>query len=870
MEESMTCVSFVMEGSDIAFASYDEERNDIMVECARVSNNYDGAGCYQEVIERFLAVARPNLILVGNKNASDTELLHALTSLPPQASTTHETVSPLQSTAAAATTITGSIPYQLLKSGAFDNRKCRALILQKLRVLDLIQKARFQQQQQQQQQQKFADRNTMYDEYQTMFQPSTYHSLATVVDFESQVIVKALGSLISFLQNTIFRLEEGGTVTVSSIVQGRSSMFMRINTGTLQALHIFSTEHHPLMAKGHGHTKEGFSIFSLLDRTKSKMGRHTLREWMLKPLINREAIQARHDGIELFLRSEFHVPVGVILNLLEEVGAIDRILHRLIKVSANPMDFVVMSRTLLAAVQIVSVLQNDFLAILTALTEQQQQHDMATLDRYRVFLFRILDCCNVETLRETHERIKSIIDEELTAEMKGSVAIRHGFHDELDTAKDRLDHLDDTLLAVGTQLIQSHPELMQLNVIFVPQVGFLTSLDKSQHAHVYDAKSDTFVFSGVPQDFNCTFVRDDKAYFKNESMTQLDLDMGDLDAYIKDTESMIISELEDDILDCEVELRGTFLALAQLDCILAFAGCAHDLNFRRPTIVDASVNIIEIKKGRHPLQELILDTGFVPNETSINIMKRINVITGPNFSGKSCYTRQVGVIVYLAHIGSFLPCESATISITDQILARISTVETCSLPQSSFQLDLTQMGNILRRSTSSTLVLIDEFGKGTNPASGISVLTAALRKLADLKCKVVCTTHFLEIFSLEFLRDGHDGVAALQMAVQIAKTTEDDNVIPLFRLQRGVAESSAGLVCAETAGVHRNVVSRAKEILAGLKGGRPVHPAVDVVNPPLDVSQSTKDALAFFLEVDTWVDPRAEDLQRIIHYISQI
>ena len=156
MEESMTCVSFVMEGSDIAFASYDEERNDIMVECARVSNNYDGAGCYQEVIERFLAVARPNLILVGNKNASDTELLHALTSLPPQASTTHETVSPLQSTAAA-TTITGSIPYQLLKSGAFDNRKCRALILQKLRVLDLIQKARFQQQQQQQQQQKFAE-----------------------------------------------------------------------------------------------------------------------------------------------------------------------------------------------------------------------------------------------------------------------------------------------------------------------------------------------------------------------------------------------------------------------------------------------------------------------------------------------------------------------------------------------------------------------------------------------------------------------------------------------------------------------------------------------------------------------------------------
>jgi len=863
MEECMTCVAFVMEGSEIAFAAYDEERNDIIVEHARVSNNSDSRTCnYKEVVERFLAVSRPNMILIGNKNASDADLLHTLTSPPPQLPRTTMTGTPSEPDPISYNS--GSIPYQLLKSCAFDIRKCRALILQKLRVLDLIRKTR-------NQRQRVGDsRNAQGEHHQVMFQSSSYHSLATVIDFDSQVVIKAVGSLLSFLQSTIFRLEEGNTVTVSSIVQGRSSMFMRINTETLQALHIFSTEHHPLLAKGHGHTKEGFSIFSLLDRTKSTMGSRMLREWMLKPLIDRERIQKRHDGIELFLRTEFQAPVGVVLNLLEKVGAMDRILHRLIKVSTNPMDFSIMSRTLQAAIEIINVLENDFFATLHTLAAQQQQNDVMALERYQTFLLNILDSCNLVALRDVHERIISIVDEELTAEMNGAVAIRLGFHDELDTAKERLDHLDENLLAVGTTLILRHPELKQLKVIFVPQVGFLTSLDKTQHTHVYDESKDIYVFTETPLDFTCTFVRDDDAYFKNSKMIQLDREMGNLDAYIKDVEGMIISELEEDILDSEAELRCTFQALAQLDCILAFAGCAHDLSFQRPTILDARENMIEIKQGRHPLQELIIDSEFVSNDTCIDSTNTINVITGPNFSGKSCYTRQVGILVYLAHIGSFLPCESATISITDQILARINCVETCSVPQSSFQIDLTQMGTILRSSTSSTLVLIDEFGKGTSPASGISVLTAALKKLAALKCKVVCTTHFLEMFSLHLLQDGVDGVAALQMAVHVPTSLEQGIVVPLFRLKKGVANSSAGLICAETAGVHRKVVRRAETILACLKDGIPVHPAADVVKPRLEVSQATKDALVFFFEMNSWTDPREEDLRRIIHYIERV
>ena len=129
-------------------------------------------------------------------------------------------------------------------------------------------------------------------------------------------------------------------------------------------------------------------------------------------------------------------------------------------------------------------------------------------------------------------------------------------------------------------------------------------------------------------------------------MRDLDNEIGDLDAFIKDTESMIVSELEEDILDCEIELRSTFGALAELDCILALAGCAADLNFVKPVIIDSQSNTsgsYHIKNGRHPLQELIIDNEFIANDTDIDESKRINVITGPNFSGKSCYTRQVSI-----------------------------------------------------------------------------------------------------------------------------------------------------------------------------------------------------------------------------------
>jgi DNA mismatch repair protein MSH5 len=240
------------------------------------------------------------------------------------------------------------------------------------------------------------------------------------------------------------------------------------------------------------------------------------------------------------------------------------------------------------------------------------------------------------------------------------------------------------------------------------QVGFLVAIDKRQHAH----DEATNYFPNIPVDFEFVFLQDNDAFFKNSDMNQLDEEIGDLDAFIKDIEALIVSDLEEEILECENELRSTFNALADLDCILSLAGVAADSNFVKPQIAPASEGVIHIENGRHPLQELIVNDEFIPNDTAIDSNGRILVVTGPNFSGKSCYARQVGVLVYLAHLGSFLPCDRARISVMDQILVNFGDVETCSVPQSTFQRDLTQMAGVLRKATPNTLVIIDEFGKG--------------------------------------------------------------------------------------------------------------------------------------------------------------
>jgi hypothetical protein len=438
MEPSLTCMTVVEDGPRIAFACYAEDRNEIVLDTSH-ANGYDT----ETVLERFLATTRPNLILVSNKIVSNTPLLQLLTKPPPGGE--EEQVPPPQDNAAIPNnnsdegrgSASQSIPYRLLKSGAFDLRSCQALILQKLRVLSLLRRDA---------QEHAAGMDDPYRHDRqffprqpgnhAVFRPSSYHSLASIIDFDSKVQIQALGALLSFLLTTIFRMEEGGTISVNNIVHAQSSMYMYLNATTFSALHIFATEHHPLVAsKGQGNSKEGWSLFSLLDRTKSKGGRQLLREWMLKPLLDLQAIGARQDAIELLMRPDLQTAVGSLLNLLAKIGPVENLLIRMQKCSTQPMDFLVLTRTLSAAVAISNTLGSNVLQKL----DRQGQHEE---DPSYGFLERIWERCHVGVLQDLFERITSIVDEEATNEVKHSVVIRRGFHEQLDAWKDQYEELE--------------------------------------------------------------------------------------------------------------------------------------------------------------------------------------------------------------------------------------------------------------------------------------------------------------------------------------------------------------------------------------------------------------------------------------------
>lgn len=488
MESMMKCMTVVEDGSRIAFACYDEQKNEIVLEESPTSGHDTEA-----IVQSFMSATRPTLILISSKVASNVPLLNLLTRNPSSSivdggggrqprppsqgarnndassnsNGQNQNQNQIQMSTSTSLNPNRSIPYQMLKSSAFDLRKSKSLILNKLRVMSLLH--RNSNRNMRNPNRNFDPQNSNHREthqmdiqYQSLgpsstnaAPPSRYNSLASVVNFDSTSLVKALGALLNYLQSTIFRLEEGSTVTIHSIRYCECSKYMRIDPTTLKALHIFATEHHPLIAKGQGKEKEGYSLFTLLDRTRSKVGKQCLREWMSKPLLDPVEIKKRHDGINLFLKPVFSAPVANLLKSLQLVGAVDKILLRMQKCHSIPMDFIILCRTLSAAVSIVHVLERDFKSQLLASGDGfgPPQDDMLSDSRVErddnlqneiSFLDRILDRCHISELQDLHERIISIVDQEATIEKKESVVIHYGFHEELDNAKEAFDVLDGT------------------------------------------------------------------------------------------------------------------------------------------------------------------------------------------------------------------------------------------------------------------------------------------------------------------------------------------------------------------------------------------------------------------------------------------
>ncbi|CAN1339822.1 DNA mismatch repair protein MSH5, partial [Linum perenne] len=451
---------------------------------------------------------------------------------------------------------------------------------------------------------------------------------------------------------------------------------------------------------------------------------------------------------------------------------------------------------------------------------------MCTTSDWSAFLKSICSLLHVEKIFETgvsgnlQEHAKYLnfdVIEQASSCITTELAYVYELLDEL---RQIYEELPEFLQQVSAVEVAQLPDLTRgdllPSVVYIHQIGYLLC--------IFNEKLDDISLKKL---HDCEFVFSDadgetKRFFYRTSKTrELDELLGDIYHKILDMERAITRDLVSHILQFSAHLLKAIDFVAELDCLLSLALVARQNNYVRPVLTEDP--LIDIQNGRHVLQEMTVDT-FIPNDTKIVDDGRIHVITGPNYSGKSIYIKQVALIVFLSHIGSFVPADAATVGLTDRIFCAMGS-KLMTAEQSTFMIDLHQVGMMLRQATFRSLCLLDEFGKGTLTEDGVGLLGGTISHFiaSEDPPKVLLCTHLTELFNQSCLPESHR-VKFHTMSV----LRPDDNsmgaeeIVFLYRLVPGHAHLSYGLHCALLAemffrsilvGVPEEIIRRAAVIL---------------------------------------------------------
>lgn len=456
-------------------------------------------------------------------------------------------------------------------------------------------------------------------------------------------------------------------------------------------------------------------------------------------------------------------------------------------------------------------------------------------------LFSRLASAMSDPLVAAHQLIAGVID---PGQVPEGMCVHYGVSQELDDMKALYFGLPDLLKEVEMYEVGRLPRSLAAaatgtwSVAYLPQLGFMLQIDTGLlKEDVLECLPDAeLAFEGGVLDGEQV-----GACYHTATTRDLSERYGDVLLKIRDMETAVCNEVARRLGAHGGALRAAVATAAELDCLLSLAEAAVELRLSRPQLT--SDNVLRIVGGRHILCQEIVPAGaeFIPNDTTMERdAARVHVITGPNFSGKSVYAKQVAIIVFLAHVGSFVPAEAAEVGLTDRIFTRVGTKECGAVPQSAFMIDLSQVAAMLRLATPRSLLIIDEFGKGTLASDGVGLLCGALGHLAARRepPKVILATHFSEVLDQQYLpRNPH--LAFYTMAVLLHKegeasdawqwagrggggSTTRSGLTFLYRLCQGQVGPSFGVECAKLAGVDGDVLKRAQHIIACAEAGRQV------------------------------------------------
>jgi DNA mismatch repair protein MutS len=569
----------------------------------------------------------------------------------------------------------------------------------------------------------------------------------------------AAGALLQYLQETL----KAGLVHLHRLQPYRHDRFLQLDEVTRRSLELIRT-----LREG----QRNGSVLAAIDRTTTSMGARLLAEWLVSPLADREAIDARQAAVaelkdELPLRQDLQAE-------LHKAFDLQRLTARVSTGRASPRDLGAIARTL----RLLPRLKAKLTARRSVLLCDLEGH---------------LELC--PDLRQTLDA--ALLDDLPLSPREGGM-VREGFNAELDELRGIARSGKEWIARFQAQEI-ARTGIGSLKVGFNQVFGYYIEI-----THAHTAK--------VPPDYQRKQTLKNAERYITPELKEYEEKVLSAEDKIHDREYDLFMALRDQVAAQTTRLMQTAEVLATLDVLTGLADLATARQYCRPTMCDEPV--LEIDGGRHPVLDQTLPPGtFVPNDIRLGAEQGILwLITGPNMSGKSTFIRQIALITLLAHLGSFVPAARARIGVTDRIFTRVGASDELSRGQSTFMVEMTEAANILNNATAKSLVILDEIGRGTSTYDGVSLAWAITEYLHNtVGCRALFATHYHELAQLA---ETLAGLRNHNVLVQEDRGT----VVFLHKIAPGSADKSYGIHVAQLAGVPGEVLERAKEVLAELEG----------------------------------------------------